>query len=350
MLLAIHHRVGSFSERWISYCKSHSISYKLVNCYSPEIIQDLKECDALMWHWHHHDGKSHIFAKEIVKAVEEMGLQVFPSSKASWHFDDKIAQFYLFQALNMPHVKSYIFYDSKAALEWSKTTIFPKVFKLRNGAGSSNVRLVRNQHDASKLIRRAFSHGFAVLDRKSIFFDRFNKFRSHKTVVNFKNLVKGGLRIFISDSFERMSCREKGYIYFQDYLANNPHDTRIIVIDGRAFAIQRINRANDFRASGSGNIRYDYKQVPLDLVEISFSLAKAMKSECVAFDFIKDNEGTMKLVEMSFGFTIGVYDPCQGYWMSNLEWVEGSFNPQEWMVENVVKRVAMYKDELSFKL
>ena len=33
MKIAIHHRKGSFSDRWIVYCKKEGIEYKLVNAY-----------------------------------------------------------------------------------------------------------------------------------------------------------------------------------------------------------------------------------------------------------------------------------------------------------------------------
>jgi len=46
MKIAIHHTIGSFSDRWIDYCKINSIDYKLVNCYDSDIIFQLSDCDA----------------------------------------------------------------------------------------------------------------------------------------------------------------------------------------------------------------------------------------------------------------------------------------------------------------
>jgi len=45
MKLAIHHRAESFSEDWIAYCKNNSIPYKIVDCYSVDIIEQLSDCD-----------------------------------------------------------------------------------------------------------------------------------------------------------------------------------------------------------------------------------------------------------------------------------------------------------------
>ncbi len=141
MKIAIHHRKGSFSDRWIQYCEIHNIVYKLVDCYSNKIIEDLKGCDGLIWHWNQNDYKAALSARQITKSIESMGLKIFPDTNTSWHFDDKVGQKYLLEAINAPMVESHVFYTKKEAMEWLSSTSFPKVFKLRGGAGSVNVKL-----------------------------------------------------------------------------------------------------------------------------------------------------------------------------------------------------------------
>ena len=34
MRIAIHHRKGSFSDRWIAYCKENGVDYRIVNAYT----------------------------------------------------------------------------------------------------------------------------------------------------------------------------------------------------------------------------------------------------------------------------------------------------------------------------
>ena len=53
MKIAIHHRPGSFSDRWIDYCKEKGVDYKIVNAYDSDIVEQVKDCDAFMWHHHH---------------------------------------------------------------------------------------------------------------------------------------------------------------------------------------------------------------------------------------------------------------------------------------------------------
>ena len=94
MRLAIHHREGSYSNQWIPYCQINEIPFKIVNCYSINIIQDVKDCDALLWHHHHGDYRDVLFAKQLIFSLEQSGIKVFPNYYASWHFDDKVGQKY----------------------------------------------------------------------------------------------------------------------------------------------------------------------------------------------------------------------------------------------------------------
>ena len=43
--------------------------------------------------------------------------------------------------------------------------LFPKVFKLRGGAGAANVKLVKSKRDFIKLINKAFGRGFSQFNR-----------------------------------------------------------------------------------------------------------------------------------------------------------------------------------------
>jgi len=43
------------------------------------------------------------------------------------------------------------------------------------------------------------------------------------------------------------------------------------------------------------------------------------------------------IVEISYGFGTKGIDNAPGYWDSSLQWHEGKFNPQGWMVEEMIK-------------
>src|SRR5690554_4373701 len=308
MLLAIHHRAGSFSDRWIAYCEENNVSYKLVDAYSNDIIQQLNDCDVFMWHHSNYDYRDALFAKQLLYSVRKKGIKVFPDFDTNWHFDDKVGQKYLLEAINAPMVLSYVFFDKAKALEWAEQASFPKVFKLRGGAGSANVKLAKSKGEAKKLIKKSFGSGFSQYEGWSNLKERLRKFKEGKT--NVKDVAKGVVRLVYPPYYSKVIGKERGYVYFQEFIPNNDSDTRIILIDGKAFALKRMVRKGDFRASGSGVFHYEKERFDERCVKIAFEMNKKIKSQSIAYDFVFDQNNNPLIVEISYGFIPSVYWDC----------------------------------------
>jgi len=336
MKLAIHHRTGSFSERWIPYCDENNIPYKIVNCYDSDIIKQLFDCDGLMWHWDLNDYKAALFVRQLTYSLEKIGKEVFPDIRTSWHYEDKVGQKYLLEAIDAPLVKTYIFYSKADALKWLEKTTFPKVFKLRNGASSSNVQLVSKKHIAKKLVNKAFGNGFPHISRFGRIKERLYILKRDKNLKGLKLFLGGFARYIIPTNSEKYSINENGYILFQDFLPNNDYDTRLVVIGNRCFGVRRFNRVNDFRASGSGVKAYEKELFDEEMIKIAFDVAEKLKSQSIAFDFIYENS-IPKIVEISYCFLMGeFYDSCPFYWDRKLNLHMEKVNPQKYMIEDFI--------------
>jgi glutathione synthase/RimK-type ligase-like ATP-grasp enzyme len=338
MKLAIHHRSGSYSDQWIEYCKANKISYKLVDCYQSDIIEQMDDCDGLMWHYNQNDYKSFLCARQITLSLELSGKKVFPDSNTSWHFDDKVGQKYLLEAIKAPLVPTYVFYNKKEALQWCESTSFPKVFKLRGGAGSENVKLVKNKSEAKKLVNRAFGRGFVLLDRADLLKERIWRVRRDKSFDSLVRLIKSIGRTFVSTELERFLGKNKGYIYFQDFIPNNQFDIRVYVMGDAAFGLKRLVRSNDFRASGSGLIEFEQEKINLECVKLAFELSEKLNSQSIAFDFISHGSQIM-VVEISYASVQKTYLKCPGYWDRQLNWHEGSYKIEHIMLANFLKQL-----------
>ena len=334
MKIAIHHRKGAFSDRWIDYCKKNTIEFKIVKAYQNDIMQQLEGCDAFMWHHSHSNPKDILFAKQLLFSLEQAGMSVFPDFCTGWHFDDKVGQKYLLEKIKAPLVPSYVFYDKANALQWVTQTTFPKVFKLRGGSGSANVKLARTRSEAIRIIKKAFGRGFRQYEPLTNLKERWRKYKNGLT--DLKDVVKGVLRFYKEPEFSKTIGYESGYIYFQDFIPNNDFDIRVIVIGKRAFALKRLVRAGDFKASGSGSMKFEKSEFDERCIKIAFETSKKLKSQCLAYDFIFDENKEPLIVEISYGFAVDAYDSCPGYWDENLDWHEGKFIPQEWMIEDLL--------------
>jgi glutathione synthase/RimK-type ligase-like ATP-grasp enzyme len=336
--VAIHHRDGSFSDRWIAYCELQGIQYKLVNCLDSDIIQQLSSSKALLWHWSHGDAREQLMARDVIMAAETMGVKVFPSTPTCWHFDNKIAQKYLLEAIGAPLVPTCVFYDLKQALSWIDRASFPKVFKLRRGAGSSNVKLAHSATEARALAERAFSSGFSPISHYGQ--DALKRYRVAKRRGDLFNVVKRLPHVLATIKGNRkMMGREKGYVYFQDFIPGNEFDTRVTVIGDRAFAYTRNVRPGDFRASGSGDVVYDTDRINRRCVEIAFNVTRKVGSQSMAFDFVLGEQQQPFILEVSYGFIPHLVHSCPGYWDGRLNWSEGQVWPQDAILIDLLNSV-----------
>jgi glutathione synthase/RimK-type ligase-like ATP-grasp enzyme len=308
----------------------------VVDCSRSDIIDRLREVDGLLWHFHHQDAWSRFAAFPVLFSAEAMGLRVFPGFRTVWHFDDKIAQKYLLESLGAPLAPAWVFYSREAAFEWIAGTSFPKVFKLAGGAGSTNVKLVHSEAEARKLVQRAFGEGFD--STPAYLGDMRRKIAGiQSTAALLEKAKRAPQALRRARTNRQLIPREKGYVYFQEFLPDNDHDTRVTVIGNRAFGFRRSVRPGDFRASGSGIVDYDPEGVDRRCVEVAFETARRLGSQSVAFDFVRGPDGSPHIVEISYGYLAKNIHDCPGHWDGELSWREGPVWPEHAILEDLIR-------------
>lgn len=337
-MIAIHECRGSFSDRWIEYCMANSIPFVLLDIHSNDIFDKLRHHNIGLYLTHPQmaDRASRLAARSVIQCCNMAGIRTFPSLSDYWHFDDKVAQKYVFEALGIRTPKTYVFYDKKTALNWAEKTTYPVVFKLKAGAGSINVSLVHEKREAFKKIKIMFGRGYSSTD--GAIKDISTKLRNHQAkrdwAATFLRLPRTLKTLY---SLRQNIERERGYVYFQEFITRNDYDTRVAIIGSRAFAFRRRVRPNDFRASGSGCIDYSREGVDLSCVESAFQYSRLLKSECIAFDFIfRPESNESLLVEMSFGFIPDAIYYCPGHWDSCMNWHPGMMWPQDAILSDLM--------------
>jgi glutathione synthase/RimK-type ligase-like ATP-grasp enzyme len=336
--LAIHHREGSYSDRWIAYCENQGIPYRVVNCLDSDIIAQLALSDALLWNWSHGDPQEQLMARHVIMAAETMGVTVFPSTPTCWHFDDKIAQKFLLEAIGAPLVPTYVFYCLKEALYWIDRASFPKVFKLRKGAGSSNVKLVNNSRQAKALARQAFLKGFRSIPNYG--YDALRRYQGARRRGDLLNVIKRIPKVVAKiRNTNRLMGRERGYVYFQDFIPHSSFDTRVTVIGDRAFAFTRNVRPGDFRASGSGEIVYDSHKIQQACVHIAFDVTRKVQSQSMAFDFLLSENKQPMILEVSYSYNANAVYSCPGHWDAKLNWHQGHVWPQDAILVDLLNKI-----------
>ena len=225
------------------------------------------------------------------------------------------------------------------ALQWIANASFPKVFKLRKGAGSTNVRLVATRDKARALVKQAFSGGFKPVPE--YWNDAGKRYRTARRSGDLFGVLKR-LPSTLANirQMNREMGREKGYFYVQDFVPDNRFDTRVTIIGNRAFAYIRKVRPGDFRASGSGDIDYDLQKIRPQCVDTAFEITQKCGSQSMAFDFVLAPDDQVRIVEVSYCYDPTAVYRCDGNWNRQLQWCPGHMWPQEAILVDLLKTIS----------
>lgn len=333
MRIAIHNNRGSFASKWIEYLERNDMDYEIVDCYNSDIVQKMNDFDLLLWHYQQSEPIDNLMARPLLEALEQSGKIVFPNHNTAWHFDDKVAQKYLLESLNIATPKSHVFYDLDSLKKFAiEEATYPVVWKLRGGSGSRNVRLIYSSSELISLGKKMFGRGIRDYNAWDGIKEAFRRYRlGSKT---HKDILKAIAHLIVPVRYEKSRGKAWGYVYLQEFIPNNEADFRVIVIGDKAFAIKRYNRPGDFRASGSGYIEYDRSAFSDNLIKHAFNLSTKLSSQCIAFDFVyRDDEPLV--VEISYGFRKEGYYKCPGYWDNEMNWHSGAVHFYDWIIENL---------------
>jgi len=344
--IAIHHvenvHKDSYSRRWIEYLKNTDIKAVILDFRQADIINQVKGCDGVMWHWIHMPDEKQA-APKILDAIEEgLGTSVFPNRETRWHYDEKVSQHYFLESIDAPKIRSWVFWDKEEALEFTKTAKFPLVFKLSVGAGSSNVLKLDQYKEAEKLIDRLFDTGLEPYT--------FNEFEKKDTVwyPDLYQRIKDSINYLIKRRYPAPPfnikkhwyyLKQKNYVYFQEYIPDNDFDIRITTIGRRAFGFIRYNRKDDFRASGSGDIHYHLDKIPLEAVKLALDISIQNNFQSMAYDFLMDTNNQPVINEISYCYqNLAVYN-CPGHWDVDMVWHEGHVWPENAIIEDFIQLI-----------
>ena len=304
----------------IPFLEKNGIPYISLDCYAYDIIDKMNDVSGIFWWYSHYAFADKAEAQFILDIAEQKGLKVYPNHNTAWHFDDKIAEMYAFQSIGASIPKSWVFYRQDDCDKWiDEKAEFPLVAKLRNGSGSTNVKLLKTKEEAHAYCKRMFTTG--IKSTPSLMYKTYSKVqstRSFKTLVNRAKQIPNFLK---SRRMAKGLGIEREYCYFQEFVPNEGYDIKVAVVgDKLGYFIRRV-RKGDFRASGGGDFYYDRSIITPQIIESAFYAADGLKSQCMGFDYVIDSKtGNGLIVEMCHGFDReAVYD-SGGYFDRNCEW------------------------------
>ena len=335
-LLSVHRKdKAEFTGTWGKLLDERGVKWKYIDCYDYNIIKNLKDYSAIIWHYSNFVNADLMEAQNILNIAASHGVKVFPDYNTGWYFDDKIVEMYAFQSVEAPIPESWVFYDINKCFEWLKNEAeYPIVAKLRRGSGANNVKLLRNFSQAKCYAKKMFSKGLSPT--QSLVYKTYSKIQSTH---NWKTFVKRFKQIpdFLwARRYGKGMPMERGYCYFQKFIENDGYDLKVVVTNGKCSFLARNVRKHDFRASGGGDICYDKALINDGIIRSAFATAGALKMQCVGFDYVVDKKtGNGLIVEMSYGFDYDAIYQCGGYWDSALLWHNEPLNARQEIIDGM---------------
>lgn len=336
MKVALVDNKNSYSDGWISYLEENNIEYFRVNPYDNDVIEHILTADVFLWHFDHFNHKDALCAKSIIFSVQDK-VKCFPNLNECFYFDDKLSQKYFLESLKIDIPKTAVFYDKKKALTYVSNAQYPLVAKLRKGAGSGNVWLLKNKTDAKQFIKTSFSKGVSIFNAKKYFRRRTKSAERNKK--GQLNKAKSIYKMTQNIRSSKLHQREIGYVLFQEYVENDGYDLRALVINmDKVFYVRRNITEGNWSASGVGDLIPSTEGLDLSFVQKALSLAKESNSRCLAIDYIQDkHSGEYKVLEISVFYS---YKPMNevifGYWDEQLEWHGDRTDPQRFLIDEII--------------
>ena len=325
VLKGIHGGLNSFMRRLVGLLEFNGIESVFLDINDSDFWEKLRDVTHFIYRWKNEDYDRQV-AMTVLPVVErECGIKCFPDHRTYWSYDDKIRQYYMLKTRGFPVVDSWVFWDRATALQWTQTATYPLVFKLKSGAASNGVILVKDAKTAGRLTRRMFGKGIVPGHIPSFGATRWKDFSPFRLATR---EIEKVFRTWRGKDSEPVWAPNKNYVLFQRFLPGNAYDTRVVVIGGRAYAFRRFNRDNDFRSSGSGRCDLDPKQIDLRHVRTALDISSEMGFQSMAYDFLYDEQGESVFCEISYTYPDQRLHACPGYWDSDLAWREGHYWPQ----------------------
>lgn len=322
---------------WEVYCKENGIEYGIIDLFRCDAVTELKKYDALLWHFGQYRYADMLEARSILYTAQKMGLKVFPDFNDAWHFDDKVAEMYILQALDAPIPKSSVYYDKdtiKNAVA-NGAICFPIVAKLRTGSGSHNVKLLKSEGELMRYASKMFSGGFNPAP--SLLYKTTSNLRSAHNKEQFLSKLKRAPEFLRTLMGARQFPHEKNYVYLQEFIPNDGYDMKVVVVGDKCAFLVRPIRSHDFRASGGGEVFFDKKYFKKQIIESAFQVSDALGCQCMGYDYVvnkETNEGV--IVEMSYGFSHQAIMASGGYYDRDCSWHDEPLDAPKELLKNLL--------------
>lgn len=248
-----------------------------------------------------------------------LGLPVFPFLEEIEIYENKKYLSYWLAANDIPHPKTWVFYEQHEALDFVSNTPTPIVGKTNIGASGRGVSILKSSDDAVEYVKDTFSGKGAARSTGPNFQKSGLVVRAIKKLSNPKAFMER-LRHYRVEGSEV----QKDYVIFQEYI---PHqfEWRCVRIGDSFFAHKKIVKGE----KASGSLIKGYENPPLELL-----------------DFVKEVTDKRRFRSQS----VDIFEAADGRWLVNeMQCTFGQSDPYQMLVDGVPGRYCLHDKQWVFE-
>jgi glutathione synthase/RimK-type ligase-like ATP-grasp enzyme len=225
------------SKDWIQACKNRKLDYTVVDISAANWLEQVLSSQADFFVTQPpgiYERFKTMFDERLYIITQELGLKVFPSFTESLIYENKKMSSYYFDAKNIPHPKTWVFYSYQEAESFIQKAKYPFVAKTSIGAAGSGVKIIKSLKEAKAYIHLAFK-GKGITRR-------FGPNRvagspkkwAAKTIKSPSYFIKK-LKYYL----EVQSNPQFGYVIFQEYISHT-FEWRVVKVGDSFFVHKKI--------------------------------------------------------------------------------------------------------------
>ncbi len=257
-------KVPPYWTRYERFLRNNQIPFEYYDIHRSDWLAISKQFDVILWATTGISPDVDEHKRKTYTLEKYCGIDCLPSFDTLMWNEDKIFQYEWLRIFNFPVVDTFISHSFTETMERIKQSEYPLVSKTPIGAGSLGVELIKNEKQAARVSRQAFS----AVGRTTYW----------------------------------PIYRQKDFVYYQKFQPNEGYDLRVIAVGDRAFGYYRDVPKDEFRASGMGLVRKG--ALPEDAVHLAMQLIKQLDLIIASVDMLRDLTGKLHIIEVSANITV----------------------------------------------
>lgn len=297
---------------WENACehRKDDVDYEVISLTGNDWLEQIKKADADWYVFkpsHVNSYYKQLYDERVLIMEEELGLNIFPSRKEVFLYENKRYLSFFLKSNGIPHPKTDIFYNKAEANAFLSKESFPIVGKTNIGASGSGVTIIKSLVEAKDYVEDVFT----------------GKGAKQRTGPNTEKpgIVKRGFKLLMNPTklAHRVSTyknvgkeQQTQFVIFQRHTPHD-HEWRAVRIGDSFFAHKKMKLGE----KASGSLLKNYDNPPIEL-----------------FDFVKEVTDRFKLYSQA----VDVFETEDGFLINEMQCIFGQSDPYQMLVDGKMGR------------